>query len=99
MYSQRVGTVQRRGEQAASADMYMTAHHADVTHTVTHPITQSHTLTQHDVHLAWLQAETALARAVKLLPTSDAAWTELGECFWKKGDLTASERYGGTTWH
>lgn len=36
-------------------------------------------------------AEDNLCKAVKLNPRFVQAWKELGECFWKKGDLDASE--------
>ena len=37
------------------------------------------------------RAEEDLSVAVKLDPRNFKAWTELGECFWKKGDLEAAE--------
>lgn len=36
------------------------------------------------------EAYTNLARAVKLDPKLTAAWTELGECYWKKGEVSAA---------
>lgn len=43
------------------------------------------------------KAEQQIARAVKLDPTKIEAWTELGECFWKKRDIEASERWACLT--
>lgn len=36
-------------------------------------------------------AEDNLIRSVKLAPRSEQTWIELGECYWKKGDLEAAE--------
>lgn len=38
-----------------------------------------------------LSAEANLCKAVKLDPRLTDAWKQLGECFWKKGDLDAAE--------
>eukprot|EP00049_Salpingoeca_infusionum_P002009 m.52838 g.52838 ORF g.52838 m.52838 type:complete len:416 (+) comp11339_c0_seq3:511-1758(+) len=38
------------------------------------------------------ECERCLARAVKLDRDNLAAWNLLGECFWKKGDLTEAEK-------
>ncbi len=35
-----------------------------------------------------VKAEDSLARAVKLDPNLTEAWNALGECYWKKGDIT-----------
>lgn len=37
------------------------------------------------------QAEEALSKAVKLDPKLVEAWNELGESYWKKGDIPAAK--------
>ena len=36
------------------------------------------------------EAEELLSKAVKLDPANIDAWNALGQCFWKKGDLTGA---------
>jgi tetratricopeptide (TPR) repeat protein len=38
-----------------------------------------------------VRSEENLIVSVKLNPRNFLAWTELGECYWKKGDLKAAE--------
>jgi tetratricopeptide (TPR) repeat protein len=42
-------------------------------------------------------AEEALSRAVRLDPTSAEAWSALGHCAWKKGDLAAAAAHYGAS--
>lgn len=37
------------------------------------------------------EAETLLSRSVKLDPTLVDAWNELGECYWKRGDIETAK--------
>ena len=46
------------------------------------------------------EAETLLSRSVKLDPTLVEAWNELGECYWKRGDIeTAKTCFEGALNH
>ena len=46
------------------------------------------------------EAETLLSRSVKLDPTFVEAWNELGECYWKRGDIeTAKTCFEGALNH
>lgn len=38
------------------------------------------------------QAEEHLSKAIKLMPTKVEAWDALGHVYWKKNDLTASQK-------
>ena len=47
-----------------------------------------------------LEAEQLLSRAVKLEPNLVDAWIELGECYWKRGDVnTAKTCFEGALSH
>ena len=46
------------------------------------------------------EAEQLLSRAVKLEPNLVDAWIELGECYWKRGDVnTAKTCFEGALSH